>query len=137
MERLITPEMLNNLNKANDELNKLLGLITADHMDFDHLCSKEYWTQCVIPTYKSDLEIIDVRLRKWSPNIVDIETSRFIITFHRKSEDEGITSSTYSITNDIEVLTGSIAEVEIESGYMDEMLLYPLANKNEYHFIKA
>ena len=135
MERLVTPEMLNNLNKANDELNKLLGLIITDHMDFDHLCSKEYWTNLVIPTYKSDLKLYDVRVI--DNDIVDIETDRFIITFHRKSEDEGVTSSTYSMINDIEVLTGSIAEVEIESGYMDEMLIYPLANKNEYHFIKA
>lgn len=132
MNKLITPQELNNIHKADTELNKLINLIKQDSMTFSHLCSKEYWTQCVIPTYKSDLKIIDVRVI--DNDIVDIETNMFIITFHRKNEEEGITSNTINIVNDIDLLEGTTAEVEVTSGYMDEMTIHPLMHGG-FHFI--
>ena len=128
MNKLITPQELNNIHKANTELNKLIDLIKQDSMTFGHLCSKEYWTQCVIPTYKSDLQIIDVRVI--DDNIVDIETNMFIITF-----DKGTgMSMDYPIVNDIYISKGTVAEVEVTSGYMDEMTIHPLMHGG-FHFI--
>ena len=132
MDKLITPQELNRIHKADTELNKLIDLIRQDSMTFGHLCSKEYWTQCVIPAYKSDLKILDVRVI--DNDIVDIETNMFIITFHRKNEEEGIMYNTVNIVNDIDLLVGTIAEVEVAEGYMDEMTIHPLVH-NSFHFI--
>ena len=132
MNKLITPQELNRIHKADTELNKLIDLIRQDSMTFEHLCSKEYLTQCVIPTYKSDLEIIDVRVI--DNDIVDIETNMFIITFHKKNEEEGIMCNTVNIVNDIDLLEGTTAEVEVTEGYMDEMYIHPLAT-GSFHFI--
>ena len=129
MNKLITPQELNNIHKADTELNKLIDLIKQDSMTFSHLCSKEYWTQCVIPTYKSDLKIIDVRVI--DNDIVDIETNMFIITFHKA---DNTTTNTINIVNDIDLLEGTTAEVEVTEGYMDEMNIYPLATGG-FHFI--
>lgn len=131
MEKIITPDMLNRLFKANTDLNKLIDLINTDSMTFDYLCSKDYVTKTVIPCYKSDLDIMDIR--QIDNNMVDVETDKFIITFCRKQEQEG-TQNGYSIINDI--LLEKSAEVEIESGYMDEFETYPLL-KGGYHFIKS
>ena len=131
MEKIITPDMLNRLFKANTDLNKLIDLINTDSMTFDYLCSKDYVTKTVIPCYKSDLNIYDIR--QIDNNMVDVETDKFIVTFHRKQEQEG-TQSCYTIVNDIQL--GKSAEVEIESGYMDEFETYPLL-KGGYHFIKG
>lgn len=137
-DKFISPDMINRLNRATDELNELIRLIKEDSMTFDHLCSYDYWTKLVIPTYKSNLNIKKVKLldiRVVHDNIVDIETNMFIVTFHRKSEEEGIESRTYHIVNDIDILADTVAEVELESGYMDECRIYPLANTNKFHFI--
>ena len=128
MNKLITPQELNNIHKADTELNKLIDLIKQDSMTFGHLCSKEYWTQCVIPTYKSDLQIIDVRVIE--DGMVDIETNMFIITFHK---GKGM-SMDYPIINDIYILKGTVAEVEVTAGYMDEMTIHPLMHGG-FHFI--
>ena len=132
MESIITPDMLNRLFKANTDLNKLIDLIKEDSMTFDYLCSKDYLTKTVLPCYKSDLNIYDVR--RINDNMVDIETDKYIVTFHRNIEDKTIVNFGYPVVNDIRL--GTTAEVEIESGYMDNFETYPL-QKGGYHFIKA
>ena len=132
MEKIITPDMLNRLFKANTDLNKLIDLISTDSMTFDYLCSKDYITKSVLPCYKSDLNIYDVR--RIDDNMVDVETDKFIVTFHRKQEQEGESQSFYNIINDIQL--GKSAEVEVESGYMNEFETYPLL-KGGYHFVKS
>lgn len=131
MEKIITPDMLNRLFKANTDLNKLIDLINTDSMTFDYLCSKDYVTKSVLPCYKSDLNIYDIR--QIDNNMIDVETDKFIITFHRKQEQEGA-QSFYTIVNDIQL--GKSAEVEIESGFMDNFETYPLL-EGGYHFIKG
>ena len=132
-DRFISPEMLNRLEKANNELNELIRLIKEDSMTFSHLCSYDYWTKSVIPAYKSTLDIMDVRVI--DADVVDIETDMFIVTFHKTSKN--VINVAYNIINDIEILVDTIAEVEIESGYMDECNIYPILNSNKFHFIKA
>ena len=134
-DKFISPSMLNRLNKADNELNELIRLIKEDNMTFSHLCSYDYITKIVIPTYKSNLDIIDIRVI--NDSVVDIETGMFIITFNRKSDEEGVTSCSYSIINDINILVSTVAEVELESGYMDECNIYPILNSNKFHFVKA
>jgi hypothetical protein len=132
MEKIITPDMLNRLFKANTDLNKLIDLIKEDSMTFDYLRSKDYIAKTVLPCYKSDLNIYDIR--QIDDNMVDVETDKFIVTFHRKQEQEGVTQSFYNIVNDIQL--GKSAEVEVEEGYMDNFETFPLL-KGGYHFIKA
>ena len=132
-DKFISPSMLNRLHKADNDLNELIKVIKEDSMTFSHLCSYDYMTKVVIPTYKSKLNIIDIRVI--CENVVDVETDMFITTFYRKSAEEGITSCSYDIINDIEILVGTVSEVELEDGYMDECNIYPILNSNKFHFV--
>lgn len=127
-DRFISPEMWNNIVKANKDLNELLDIVQHDHTTFDHLCSLDYTKKCLLPYYKSTLDIIDIR--RINDDLADIETDKFILTFGRSNCYEGSTSR-YNIVNDIQL--SNMAEVEIESGYMDEMYVTPLGG-NGYHF---
>ena len=127
-DRFISPEMFNNNIRANKDLNELLDIIQHDHTTFDHLCSIDYMKKCLLPYYKSTLDIMDIRVI--DNDIVDVETDKFIITFGRLNENVGHTSR-YNIVNDIQL--SNTAEVELESGYMDEMYVTPLGG-NGYHF---
>ena len=128
-DKFISTENFNRLSQANNDLNKLINLIKNDSMTFDHLCSFDYVTKTVIPYYKSDLNILRVEKLKHS-EMVDIETDKFIVKFFMPSE-EGI-SSGYKVCNNI--VLGKSAEVEVESGYMDNDTIHPLL-KGGYHFI--
>ena len=126
--RFISPEMLNNKIRANEDLNELLDIVQHDHTSFDHLCSVNYMKECLLPFYRSKINILDIR--RINDDLVDIETDKFILTFGRSSYCEGSTSR-YNIVNDIQL--SNTAEVELESGYMDEMCITPLGGGG-YHF---
>lgn len=123
--RFISPEMINRKVKADKDLNNLIYMLKDDHTTFEYLCSVDYMKKCLLPYYKSTLDIMDIRVRVIDNDIVDVETDKFIITFGQANENVGHTSR-YNIVNDIQLATS--AEVELESGYMDEMNI--IATKN-------
>ena len=122
-DRFISPEMINRKVKADEDLNNLIYMLKDDHTTFGHLCSIDYMKKCLLPYYKSTLDIVDIRVI--DNDIVDVETDKFIITFGQPNENVGHTSR-YNIVNDIQLAVS--AEVELESGYMDEMNI--IATKN-------
>ena len=119
---LITPTEINALNRASEDLQKLIRLIQEDSMTFSHLRNLQYIRNVFLPHYNFGLKVIDIREVE-TFNIIDFETDKFIITFIQENVNEGYPQGCYKICTDI--LLSNSAEVEITSGYMDEVEITP------------
>ena len=130
-QRLITPENLNRVGNANKELNALIDMLKDDSITFDHIDNsylpllKKYYPEVVS-------KIIDIRRIEDNEidGITDVEMNCGIFTFSRHREEEGIPCSTYRVCNDICLCED--AEIETESGYMENMNVKPLLHGG-YH----
>ena len=130
-QRLITPENLNRVGNANKELNALIDMFKDDSITFDHIDNsylpllKKYYPEVVS-------KIIDIRRIEDNEidGITDVEMNCGIFTFSRHSEEEGIPCSTYRVCNDICLCED--AEIETESGYMENMHVHTLLHGG-YH----
>lgn len=127
MERLITPENLKRSWQAGREINAFVDMLKDDSTTFSHLdmsylpLLKKYYPE-VVST------VIDIR--KIYDDITDVELNSGIITFAKdETEDK---EYRYHIVNDICLCND--AEIETESGYMENMTVEPLLHGG-YHLI--
>lgn len=129
MEKIITPENLNRVGQANKEINAFVDMLKDDSTTFSHLdmsylpLLKKYYPE-VVST------VIDIRLI--DEGIIDVELNSGIITFTKHYEHESVGLSSYRIVNDI--CLAKSAEIETESGYMEDLTIEPLL-KGGYHLV--
>ena len=111
MERLISPDTLNRITKAGEEITEFINLLKEDCTTYDHL------TMDYMKYFKEDIanEVIDIREIGYGIKDVELPSGIFTICFVRSIEEVG--ESRYYIVNDM-ALSRS-AEIETESGYMD------------------
>lgn len=129
MERLITPENLNRVGQANKEINAFVNMLKADSTTFGHIC-KQYME--LLKKYYPEVvnTVIDIRLI--DEGLIDVELNSGIITFTKHYEHESVGLSSYHIVNDI--CLAKSAEIETESGYMEDLTIEPLL-KGGYHLV--
>ena len=129
MERLITPENIRMTAQAEREINAFVDMLKADGTTFGHICKqymellKKYYPEVVS-------SIIDIRLI--DEGMIDVELNSGIITFTKHYEHESVGLSSYHIVNDI--CLAESAEIETESGYMEDMDIEPLLHGG-YHLV--
>lgn len=118
------------IKDCNSDLNNLIKVIQEQNLSFNNL-SKDLLVDVITRSFESDLiKIYD--LRHIRDNWIDLETDKFIITFSRLIKKEGIIQSSFKICNDLLLCTS--AEVEIESGYMDECTI---KYNDKFYFTKG
>ena len=127
MERLITPENLNRVGQANKEINAFVNMLKDDSTTFSHLdmgylpLLQKYYPE-VVST------IIDIRLI--DEGMIDVELNSGIITFVKDESTDK--EYRHHVVNDIALCND--AEIETESGYMEDMTVEPLLHGG-YHLV--
>ena len=128
-DRLITPENIRMTAQAEKEINDFINMLKDDSTTFGHIC-KQYME--LLKKYYPEVvnTIIDIRLI--DEGLIDVELNSGIITFTKHYEHESVGLSSYHIVNDI--CLAKSAEIETESGYMEDMDVEPLLHGG-YHLV--
>lgn len=127
MERLITPENIRMTAQAEREINAFVDMLKADSTTFSHIdmsylpLLQKYYPE-VVNT------VIDIRLI--DEGMIDVELNSGIITFVKDESTDK--EYRHHIVNDIALCND--AEIETESGYMEDMTVEPLLHGG-YHLV--
>ena len=127
MERLITPENIRMTAQAEREINAFVNMLKDDSTTFSHI-DKGYLP--LLQKYYPEVvkSVIDIRLI--DEGMIDVELNSGIITFVKdKSTDK---EYRHHVVNDIALCND--AEIETESGYMENLTIEPLMHGG-YHLI--
>lgn len=118
MERLITPENLSRVAQAERELNDFTNMLKSDGTTFSHL-DMSYLP--LLQKYYPEVVSTIIDIREIEDNITDVELNSGIITLVKVEEEE---LKRNHVVNDICI--SKSAEIETESGYMEDMTVEPL-----------
>ena len=127
MNRFISSEVFNRTVKAGKEISAFCEMLKDDHTTFDHV-RKEYLE--ILKKYYPEVvkTVIDIRLI--DNEMIDVELNSGIYTF---AKDESTDKDyRHHIINDICLCND--AEIEIKSGYIDNMSVEPLLHGG-YHLV--
>ena len=127
MERLITPENIRMTAQAEREINAFVNMLKADGTTFSHI-DKSYLP--LLQKYYPEVvnTVIDIRLI--DEGMIDVELNSGIITFVKDESTDK--EYRHHIVNDIALCND--AEIETESGYMEDMTVEPLMHGG-YHLV--
>lgn len=124
-ERLITPENLNKVAQAEKEINAFVNMLKDDSTTFDHI-KNEYME--LLKKYYPEVASTVIDIRPIRTNTTDVELNAGIITLIKREIGN---SYRHHVANDI--CLSESAEIETESGYMENMYVQATGDSKNFH----